>query len=236
MRQIRTPDKKQCRSVLEVSNIKSATAEKGGKMKVRKEAFSQDISTREHNSGLSLVEIPVKVQEEETLDLLVEETEFHSEIRSSMGMAVGSSYGAPVGISERVDQKGGTVISSTDRKKTVLIVAGPDDQEANRYASSLSSNYDVSMTSNILDCDKLFNGMNPEVLMVFVNKVDEREVLNYVKYLTDKEENKNLLVLAASRFEKLEERLQYYWAGIDSHVLLPASNGEIENVIQGWEV
>ena len=205
-------------------------------MKVRKEAFSQYTSAEENNSGLSLVEIPVKVQEEETIELLEEEAEFRSEIRSSMGMAVGSSYGASVGVSEIVDQKNGTVISSTDRKKSVLMIAGPDDQEANRYASSLSANYDVSITSNIVDCDKVFNGMNPEVLMVFVNKIDEREVLNYVKYLTDKEENKNLLVLAASRFEKLEERLQYYWAGIDSHLLLPASNGEIENIIQGWEV
>jgi len=203
-------------------------------MKVRKEAFSQDKSVKERSSGLSLVNIPVQVQELENEELLVEEIQ--NGAVKSMGMAVGSSYGASVGTSEIVGQKSGTVISDTDRKKTVLIIAGPDDQEANRYASSLSSKYDVSMTSNIVDCDKLFNGLNPEVLMVFVNKIDEREVLNYVKYLTDKEDNKNLLVLAASRFEKLEERLQYYWAGIDSHLLLPASNGEIESIIHGWEV
>jgi len=206
-------------------------------MKVRKEAFSQDESVTEKSSGLSLVKIPVKAQDAESRKVLIEKIEMSCEAMTSMGMAVGSSYGAQsVGTSEAASKKGGTVISDTDRNKSILIVAGPDDQEANRYASSLSSKYDVSMTSNVVDCDKLFNGINPEVLMVFVNKIEEREVLNYVKYLTDKEENKNLLVLAASRFEKLEERLQYYWAGIDSHLLLPASNGEIESIIHGWEV
>ncbi len=185
---------------------------------------------------LSLVRIPERrinqYLEEEMIDASIR-TEV---MRSAVGMPVSGDYTQSIGVgrSERKSLKRPSTRKTT-KKGTILIIAGPKDKGASSFASSLSKKYDVVICTKITECKKQFEARKPDILLGFVKEMNEVKLLHYFKKVSGEKSNDSLLVMVASHHYKLEERLHYYWAGIDTHLLLPATSLEMDEIVTSWK-